>query len=167
MTANGTPARGYLIGGHWSPPDVGTREHRALSWLAAVELPVGIVLPASLWVPAARASGLSVHQVKRLARSAADGGDGRVGWYAEHLGRLRRRIPRGPADLARARQAHRIRGRGLSWPRIARLLGYASDRTARGMARRFAERLGAEPSIEYFESPVIVDNDAGAISIAA
>ena len=50
---------------------------------------------------------------------------------------------------------------------IARRLGYASDRTARGMARRFAERLGAEPSIEYFESPVIVDNDAGAISIAA
>ena len=29
------------------------------------------------------------------------------------------------------------------------------------------ERLGAEPSIEYFESPVIVDNDAGAISTAA
>ena len=29
------------------------------------------------------------------------------------------------------------------------------------------ERLGAEPSIEYFESPVIVDNDAGAISSAA
>ena len=29
------------------------------------------------------------------------------------------------------------------------------------------ERLGAEPSIEYFESPVIGDNDAGAISTAA
>ena len=29
------------------------------------------------------------------------------------------------------------------------------------------ERLGVEPSIEYFDSPVIVDNDAGAISTAA
>lgn len=29
------------------------------------------------------------------------------------------------------------------------------------------ERLGAEPSIEYFDSPVIVDNDAGAVSTAA
>ena len=29
------------------------------------------------------------------------------------------------------------------------------------------ERYGVEPSIEYFESPVIVDNDAGAISVAA
>ena len=144
MIAKGTPARGSLIGGHWSPPDVGTREHRALSWLAAVELPVGIVLPASLWVPAARASGLSVHQVKRLARSAADGGDGRVAWYAEHLGRLRRRTPRGPADLDRARQAHRLRGRGLSWPRIARLLGYStagSGHSARRAVQDYRARL--------------------------
>ncbi len=29
------------------------------------------------------------------------------------------------------------------------------------------ERLGVEPTIEYFDSPVIVDNDAGAISTAA
>ncbi len=29
------------------------------------------------------------------------------------------------------------------------------------------ERLGAEPSIEYFETPVIVDNDAGAIATGA
>ena len=29
------------------------------------------------------------------------------------------------------------------------------------------ERYGAEPSIEMFESPVVVDNDAGAISVAA
>lgn len=29
------------------------------------------------------------------------------------------------------------------------------------------ERLGAEPSIEYFDSPVIIDNDASAISAAA
>ena len=29
------------------------------------------------------------------------------------------------------------------------------------------ERLGVEPAIEYFDSPIIVDNDAGAISTAA
>ena len=29
------------------------------------------------------------------------------------------------------------------------------------------ERLGAEPTIEYFESPVIVDNEVGAVSTAA
>ena len=29
------------------------------------------------------------------------------------------------------------------------------------------ERLGAEPSVEYFESPVIVDNTLGSISSAA
>ena len=29
------------------------------------------------------------------------------------------------------------------------------------------ERYGADPSIEIFESPVIVDNDVGAISVAA
>ncbi len=29
------------------------------------------------------------------------------------------------------------------------------------------ERLGVEPTIEYFESPVIVDNEAGAIATAA
>lgn len=29
------------------------------------------------------------------------------------------------------------------------------------------ERLGAEPTIEYYESPVIVDNHQGAISTAA
>ena len=29
------------------------------------------------------------------------------------------------------------------------------------------KRLGVEPSIEYFESPVIVDNEVGAISSAA
>ncbi len=29
------------------------------------------------------------------------------------------------------------------------------------------ERLGAEPEIEYFESPVIVDNHEGGISVAA
>ena len=29
------------------------------------------------------------------------------------------------------------------------------------------ERLGVEPTIEYFESPVIVDNEVGAISTAS
>ena len=159
-----------------------------------------------LATPAARVSGLSVWQVKRLARRAADCGDGRVGWYAEHLGRLRRQFggtPRGPTDMARARQAHRLRGRGLSWPRIARLTGYsaagsghsarkavqdyrarladgstllrarqayqrrergetwqriagrlryASDRTARGMARRYAERAGLPWPVPIIEA---------------
>ena len=131
--------------------------------------------------------------VKRLARRAAEGGDPRVRWLAEHLERLRRRTPRGPGDLGRARQADWLRRRGLSWRRvalacgyaeagnghsarravqryrrrlatgdtipkarrayqlrqrgegwaaIARRTGYSSDRAARGMARRFAERAG-------------------------
>src|ERR1043165_5572330 len=30
-----------------------------------------------------------------------------------------------------------------------------------------AQRYGAEPEITYYESPVIVDNDAGAVQVAA
>ena len=59
----------------WTPPRLGTREQRALSWLATVEPPSGIVLQPSLWIPAARASGSRVHQIKRLAKRAAAGGD--------------------------------------------------------------------------------------------
>ena len=81
----------------WTPPRLGTREQRALSWLATVEPPSGIVLQPSLWIPAARASGSRVHQIKRLAKRAAAGGDPRVAWYAEHLARLQRRTPRGPS----------------------------------------------------------------------
>ena len=85
----------------WSPPRLGSREQRALGWLASVEPPRGIVLPPSLWESTARASGLSVRQVKRLARRAASGGDSRVAWYAEHRARLQRRTRRGPGPQRR------------------------------------------------------------------
>ena len=128
----------------WSPPRPGTRKYTALSWLALVEPPRGVVLPPSLWAPAARASGLRVHQIKRLAKRAAAAGDPRVTWYAEHVAGLRRRTPRGPTDLARARTANWLRKRGLPWKRIARACGY-SDRdngaNARKMAAVYRERL--------------------------
>ena len=122
---------------NWSLPEQGSREDRALQWLALVEPPRGIVLPASLWLPAARASGLSVHRIKRLARRAAAAGDPHVAWYAEHLARLGRRTPRGPTDLARARLANWLRKRGLSWKRIARVLGY-SEKGSGAEARKAA-----------------------------
>ena len=40
------------------------------------------------------------------------------------------------------RMAYQRRTRGEPWLQIARRLGYASDRVARGMARRFAQRAG-------------------------
>ncbi len=129
---------------YWSVPERGSREDHALQWLAMVEPPAGIVLPASLWLPAARVSGLSVHRVKRLARRAAAAGDSRVTWYAEHLARLGRRTPRGPTDLARARMANWLRKRGLSWKRIAHVLGYSekgSGAEARKAAALYRERL--------------------------
>lgn len=129
----------------WSPPRVGTREHVALSWLATIKAPPRTIAPlSSLWVPAARVSGLSVPQVKRLARRAADAGDPRVAWYAEHRARLRRRTRRGPTDMARARQANRLRERGLTWTQVARACGYAekdSGHCARKMAAVYRERL--------------------------
>ena len=125
----------------WFPPRVGSREHRALGWLAKIEPPGGVVLPPSLWAPAARAGGLSVWQVKRLARRAADAGDPRLTWYAEHRERLRRRTRRGPTAMPRARQANWLRQRGLSWPQVARACGYADGATARKMAGRYQERL--------------------------
>lgn len=129
---------------YWSPPRMGTREFRALDWLSSVESPAGIVLPPSLWLPAARASGLKVGQVKRLARRAAGAGDPRVGWYAEHLARLGGRTPRGPTELVRARMANWLRERGLPWKRIAHVLGYSergSGADARKAAALYRERL--------------------------
>ena len=122
---------------YWSPPRMGTREFRALDWLSSVEPPRGIALPPSLWMPAARASGLKVGRVKRLARRAAAAGDPRVGWYREHLARLGRRTPRGPTDLTRARMANWLRQRGLPWKRIAHVLGY-SERDSGADARKTA-----------------------------
>ena len=129
---------------YWSPPRMGTREFRALDWLSSVEPPAGIVLLPSLWLPAARASGLKVGQLKRLARRAAGAGDPRVAWYAEHLARLGRRTPRGPTDLVRARMANWLRQRGLPWKRIAHVRGYSerdSGADARKAAALYRERL--------------------------
>ena len=124
----------------WSPPRE-DREQRALDQLATVKLPRGIVLHGALWRPAAYASGLSIHQVKQLARSAADVGDVRVAWFTEHRERLRRRTPRGPTGMARARQANWLRQRGLSWSQVARACGYANAASARKMAGRYRARL--------------------------
>ena len=127
-----------------SPPRMGTREFHALQWLADVEPPAGIVVPASAWLPAARASGLKVAAVKRLARRAAEGGDPRVQWYSMHLERLRRRTPRGPGDLGRVRLADWLRRRGLTWRQVARACGYSqrdNGRSIRRAVQRYRPRL--------------------------
>ena len=131
---------------YWSPPRMGTREDRALMWLASVEPPRGIVVPPAVWKATARASGLKVPAIKRLARGAADAGDPRVAWYAEHLARLGRRTPRGPTGLARARMANWLRERGLPWRRIAHVLGYSekgSGAEARKAAALYRGRLAS------------------------
>ena len=131
---------------YWSSPERGSREDRALMWLASVQPPRGIVVPPAVWQATARASGLKVPAIKRLARRAADAGDPRVAWYAEHLARLGRRTPRGPTDLARARMANWLRERGLPWKRIAHVLGYSekgSGAEARKAAALYRERLAS------------------------
>ena len=131
---------------YWSSPERGSREGRALMWLASVEPPRGIVVPPALWMPAARASGLKVPAIKRLARRAAAAGDPRVEWYAQHLARLGRRTPRGPTGLARARMANWLRERGLPWRRIAHVLGYSekgSGAEARKAAALYRGRLAS------------------------
>ena len=131
----------------WSPPRMGTRKDRALQWLTFVEPPAGIVIPPGVWRTATRASGLEVAQIKRRTRRAADGGDPRLAWYGEHLARLgRRAVKRYRERLAsgdtipKARKAYRLRERGEDWAGIARRVGYASARSARVMARRYAAR---------------------------
>ena len=129
---------------YWSPPRMGTREDRALQRLSLAEAPAGVVVPPDLWRAAALESRLKVPAIKRLARRAADAGDPRVAWYAEHLARLGRRTPRGPTDLARARMANWLRKQGLSWKRIAHVLGYSekgSGAEARKAAALYRERL--------------------------
>ena len=123
---------------------MGTREFRALDWVSSIEPPTSIVIPPSVWMPAARASGLNVGQVKRLVRRAAAAGDPRVAWYAAHLERLRQRMPRGPGDLSRARKADRLRRQGLSWRRVALVCGYSqadSGHSARKAVRLYRQRL--------------------------
>ena len=53
----------------------------------------------------------------------------------------RERLANG-GTLPRARRAYLRRERGEPWARIARRVGYASARSARMMARRYAERAG-------------------------
>ena len=53
----------------------------------------------------------------------------------------RRRLANG-GTLPKARLAYKRRERGETWARIARRVGYASARSAREMARRYAERAG-------------------------
>ena len=147
------PSKTAARGGHpmgrrdyWSPPRVGSREHHALSWLGTVEPPPGVVIPPSLWMPAARVSGLPPARVKRLARRAAEAGDPRVRWLAEHLERLRRRAPRGPGDLGRARQADWLRRRGMTWRQVARACGFAeadNGHSARRAVQRYRQRLAS------------------------
>lgn len=135
---------------YWSPPRMGTREYHALDWLSSVEPPTGIVIPPSVWMPAARASGLKIGRVKRLARRAAAAGDRRVAWLAAHLERLRQRTPRGPGNLSRARKADRLRRRGLSWRRVALACGYSeaySGHGARKAVRLYRERLASGDTI--------------------
>ena len=130
----------------WSPPRMGTREFRALNWLSFVEPPAGIVVPPTAWLPAARASGLKVPAIKRLARRAADGGDPRLAWYGAHLERLRRRAPRGLGDLRRVRLADWLRRRGLSWRRVALACGYSTagnGHAARRAVKSYRGRLAS------------------------
>ena len=87
---------------------------------------------------------MSVWRVKRLARSAAVGGDPRVAWFAAHLERLRRRTPRGPGDLSRVRLADWLRRRGLTWRQVARACDYAeadNGRSIRRAVQRYRQRL--------------------------
>ena len=128
----------------WVAPRVRSREHHALGWLAMVKPPAGIVVPASVWLPASRASGLKVAAVKRLARRAAEGGDPRLAWYSMHLERLRRRTPRGPGDLGRVRLADWLRRRGLTWRQVARACGYSqrdNGRSIRRAVQRYQQHL--------------------------
>ncbi len=128
----------------WSPPERGSREDRALQWLALAEPPRGIVVPPALWKATARVSGMKVPAIKRLARRAAAGGDPRVAWLAAHLERLGRRTPRGPGDLRRVRQADWLRRRGLTWRRVAIACGYSvrdSGADARRAVKLYREQL--------------------------
>ena len=55
--------------------------------------------------------------------------------------RYQQRLANGDT-LPKARRAYQLRQRGEGWAAIANRTGYASDRSARVMARRYAERAG-------------------------
>ena len=81
--------------------------------------------------------------------SEADSGHG-----ARKAVRLYRERLADGTTLRRARRAYQRRERGEAWERIARRVGYSSARSARAMARRYAERAGLPwpvPSLETEE----------------
>ena len=55
--------------------------------------------------------------------------------------RYRQRLANGDT-LPKARRAYQLRQRGEGWAAIANRTGYASDRSAREMTKRFAKRAG-------------------------
>ena len=161
---------------------MGTREFHALQWLADVEQPAGIVVPASAWLTASRASGLKVAAVKRLRRRAprgpVDSSRVRLADWLRRRGLTWRQVARAcgysEADnghsarkavrryrqhlanggtLPRARLAYKRRERGEPWGRIARKVGYAGARLARVMARRYAERAGEPWPVPLSDAP--------------
>ena len=85
-----------------------------------------------------RRRGLTWRQVARACGYAeADSGN----CARKAVRRYRRRLANGNT-IPRARKAYQLRRGGERWPAIARWIGYASARSARVMARRYAERAG-------------------------
>ena len=64
----------------------------------------------------------------------------------------RERLANG-GTLPRARLAYKRRERGEPWARIARKIGYAGARSARVMARRYAQRAGLPWPVPLREAP--------------
>ena len=64
----------------------------------------------------------------------------------------RERLANG-GTLPKARLAYKRRERGESWARIARRVGYAEGRSARVMARRYAERAGEPWPVPLSDAP--------------
>ena len=85
-----------------------------------------------------RRRGLTWRQVAR-ACGYSEAGNGHSARKA--VQRYRRHLANGDT-IPRARAAYQRRQHGEGWPAIARQVGYASGRSARVMARRYAERAG-------------------------
>ena len=85
-----------------------------------------------------RRRGLTWRQVAR-ACGYAEADNGRS--IRRAVRRYRQRLANGDT-LPKARAAYQRRQRGKGWTAIARRVGYASARSARVMARRYAERAG-------------------------
>ena len=90
------------------------------------------------WRRVARASGYSEADNGHSARKAVQ--------------RYRRHLANG-GTLPRARLAYKRRECGEPWARIARRIGYASARSAREMARRYAQRAGLRWPVPLRDAP--------------